>query len=629
MPPVHSEEPGYPFTGAYERKTLRIGSGTLMPGSAIGDYAMLGDTRSAALVSRSGAVDWMCIPRFDAEPVFGRLIDPNDGGSFTVALDGTKEIQRSYGEGSAVVQTMLTTSTGSARLVEGMVANVGGALLPQSLLVRRVECVSGDVQVRVTFDPRFGLPGRPPHRTSKPGNGRLICEWGSLAVALACTPEAGIEPGVESNFNLESGETLTIVMSVADRGPVVWVPASKANALLVETDQWWRRWSSALDYDGPHREAVVRSLVTLRMLTYSPSGAPVAAPTTSLPEAVGAARNWDYRYAWPRDAAIGLAAFLATGQASLAHTFMHWLLHASRLSRPRLRVLYDIHGKPAPAERELAVSGYRNSIPVRVGNGARHQHQLDVYGWVADATWLLQESGHRLHGEMWRAVSGLADFVAKSWRHPDAGIWEVRGDLAHYVHSKVMAWLALDRIARMARSRRVGARRLGTWERERDAIATWIRAHGVDYERNALVWKSGSREVDASLLILPVVGFEPPDSPLLAGTIDAIRDTLEVKDGLLYRYRRLADGLDGDEGAFLPCSFWLVQALAFTGRIAEATEMFGRLLSFANDVGLFSEEIDPATKEPLGNFPQAFTHATVVQAGLALQRAQRVQCEAC
>jgi GH15 family glucan-1,4-alpha-glucosidase len=629
MQPVRSEEPGCPSTGAYEKKIRRLCSNTLMQPSAIGDYAMVGDTRSAALVSRSGAIDWMCTPRFDAEPIFGRLVDSDEGGSFTVALDGTKEIRRSYGDGSAVIQTILTTSTGSARLVEGMVANIGGALLPQSLLVRRVECLSGDVRVRVIFDPRLGLPGRPPHRTSRPGNGRLICEWGSLAVALGCTPEAGIEPGVESEFELKSGETLTIVMSVADRGPVVWVPAPKANALLADTDEWWRRWSSALDYDGPHREAVVRSLVTLRLLTYSPSGAPVAAPTTSLPEAVGASRNWDYRYAWPRDAAIGLAAFLATGQARLAHTFMHWLLHASRLSRPRLRVLYDIHGKPAPAERELTVSGYRNSIPVRVGNGARHQHQLDVYGWVADAAWLLQESGHRLHGETWRAVAGLADFVAKSWRYPDAGIWEVRGDLAHYIHSKVMAWLALDRIARMARSRRVGARRLSTWESERDAIASWIRAHGVDYERNALVWKSGSKELDASLLILPVVGFEPPDSPLLAGTIDAIRDTLEVEDGLLYRYRRLADGLEGDEGAFLPCSFWLVQALARTGRIAEATEMFGRLLLHANDVGLFSEEIDLATKEPLGNFPQAFTHATVVQAGLALQSAQRVQRGAC
>jgi GH15 family glucan-1,4-alpha-glucosidase len=599
-----------------------------MPQSAIGDYAMVGDTRSAALVSRSGAIDWMCIPRFDADPLFGRLVDEDNGGSFSISLDATKEVRRSYLEGSAVLRTNFTTSSGSARLIEGMVANVRGALLPQTLLVRRVECLSGAVRTRVGFDPRLGLPGRRPDRARPLGNGRLKCEWGSLAVGVSCTPEVMIEPGTEIAFDLKAGRSLTIVLSVADRCPLVWVPASEATKLLTDTDGWWRRWSHALAYNGPYREAIVRSLITLRLLTYSPSGAPVAAPTTSLPEVLGGTRNWDYRYAWPRDASIGLAAFLATGNVHLANSFMHWLMHASRLSRPHLRVLYDTHGKPAPNERELAVSGYRSSMPMRVGNGARDQHQLDVYGWVVDAAWLLEESGHRLHGETWRAVAGFADFVAKGWRQPDAGIWEVRGDPAHYVHSKLMGWLALDRVSRMARNHRVRTSRLNTWERERHAIATWIHKHGVDHERHTMVWKAGSNEVDASLLILPVVGLEPTGSPLLAGTVDAIRDVLEVEDGLLFRYRRQADGLKGHEGAFLPCSFWLVQALAHAGRIAEATQMFERLLFYANDVGLFSEEIDPVTKESLGNFPQAFTHATVIQAGLALQSAQSTKLEA-
>lgn len=561
--------------------------------------------------------------------MFGRLIDWDSGGSFTLSLDETKGIERAYAEGSAILQTTITTSTGSARLVEGMVANVNSAMLPQSLLVRRLECHSGDVRVRVRFDPRLGIPGRRPQRTRRLGNdGGLLCEWGSLAVALQCTPYVCIEPGVEAELLLEAGQRLTMVMSVADRSPVSFVSASKANDLLQETEEWWRRWSLDLDYRGPYREAVVRSLITLRLLTYSPSGAPVAAPTTSLPEALGGGRNWDYRLAWPRDASIGLAGFLATGNDQLAHSFMHWLLHASRLTRPRLRVLYDVYGKPASKEHELDASGYRASIPVRVGNGASDQHQLDVYGWVADAAWLLEESGHPHHGETWRALAGFADFVTKAWREPDAGIWEVRGDPAHYVHSKLMAWLALDRISRMARNHRVRERRLVSWERERAAIARWVRTNGIDRKRNTYVWRSDRKDLDAALLILPVLGFEPVGSPVLAGTIDAIRRELEVQPGLLYRYPPQADGLDGKEGAFLPCSFWLVQALAHTGRIPEATEMFETLLGYANDVGLWSEEIDPLTKQHLGNFPQAFTHATVVQAGLALQSAGRLEEEA-
>jgi GH15 family glucan-1,4-alpha-glucosidase len=592
----------------------------------IGDYAIIGDTRTAALVSKHGSIDWMCIPRFDGEAVFGRLIDWDGGGSFSISLDETKEIERSYAEESAILQTTITTSTGRARLVEGMVANISDTLLPQGLLIRRLECQSGHLRIRLRFDPRLGLPGRRPHRTRRLRNDAvLLCEWGSLVIALQCTPDVSIEPGVEAEIDLNAGQLLTIVMSIADRCPVSLVPASKANDAIAETDEWWRRWSHELDFEGPYREAVVRSLITLRLLTYSPSGAPVAAPTTSLPEALGESRNWDYRFAWPRDASIGLAGFLATGDEHLARSFMHWLLHASRLTRPRLHVLYDMYGRPPPQEQELDVSGYRESVPVRLGNGARAQHQLDVYGWVADAAWLLEESGHQLHGETWRAVAGFANFVAKTWRYPDAGIWEVRGRPAHYVHSKLMAWLALDRISRMARNHRVRGHRLLAWERERAAIAHWIRSHGVDRDRNSYVWKPESKELDAALLILPVLQFEPAGSPLVDGTIDAIHRELEIEPGLLHRYPPHADGLHGKEGAFLPCSFWLVQALATTGRVTEATEMYERLLAYTSDVGLWSEQIDPATKELLGNFPQAFTHATAVQAGLALQGAGRME----
>lgn len=589
----------------------------------IGDYALIGDTRTAGLIAKSGSVDWMCLPRFDGLPIFGCLVDRTSGGRFSISFLEPKETRRSYLPGSAVLETTVSTSTGEARLVEGMVANVAGALLPQSLLVRRVECTSGEVLLRVLFDPRRGFPGSTPDRTRKVAPGRVICEWGSLAVGIDCHPAAMIEPGSETELALGATQSLTLVMSVSDRSPVVWVPGSEAERLLEDTDSWWRAWSNGLDYEGPFREAIVRSLITLRLLTYSPSGAPVAAPTTSLPEAVEGSRNWDYRYAWPRDASIGLSAFLATGRERLADSFMHWLSHASRLSRPRLRVLYDVFGKPPADESEVNASGYLRSKPVRLGNGASEQHQLDVYGWVADAAWLLDEAGSPLDGETWRAVAGFADFVADNWRLPDAGIWEVRGKPAQYVHSKLMAWLALERTSRLAQSHRVRQRRVRKWERERDAIASWVHANGIDQRRNTLVWKAGSDELDASLLILPVLGFEPADSPLVTGTIGSVRADLETEPGLLFRYRQQSDGLEGHEGAFLPCSFWLVQALASSGRVAEATALFEHLLTFANDVGLWSEEIDPISKDLLGNFPQAFTHATAVQAGLALQSADR------
>jgi GH15 family glucan-1,4-alpha-glucosidase len=298
------------------------------------------------------------------------------------------------------------------------------------------------------------------------------------------------------------------------------------------------------------------------------------------------------------------------------------LLHSSRLTRPRLGVLYTIFGKPGPRERELwEVPGYRGSLPVRVGNAASTQHQLDVYGWVLDAAWLLTRSGRALHGETWRALSGFADFVAGQWREPDAGIWEVRGERAHYVHSKLMGWLTLDRASRIATTHRTRRSRVERWVTQRDALAQEIRARGFSHELNSYVWKYGSPELDAALLILPILEFEEPDSPRLSHTVEAIRAGLEARGPLLYRYAQGVDGLAGEEGAFLPCSFWLVQALARLGRVDEAVGVLGWLLSYSNDVGLLPEEIDPPSGAHLGNFPQALTHATMVQAALAIEAA--------
>lgn len=513
---------------------------------------------------------------------------------------------------------------GPARLVltEGMVADVGGALFPSFCLVRRLEAQGGSVRVAVCFDPRFGTDRSVPGKRQGPA--ALVCTDGSTALSLSTDPALALASARDVEIDLAPDRPLTVVLTAAHRGPLIHVTPHHAWQALLGDEARWRRWSSAVDYDGTFAPAVQRSLVTLRLLTYSPSGAPVAAPTTSLPEQLGGSRNWDYRYAWPRDAAIGIGAFLGVGLEEQARAFLYWLLHAGRLDRPRLRALLTIHGRPVPPEREItAWPGFAGSRPVRFGNGARDQHQLDNYGWVLDAMWLLVRDGQPLYRETWRTAMGLADYVADHWRGPDAGIWEVRGDPAHYVHSKLMAWLALDRALRIAETHRVPSRRRGRWAAERAALAEEVVALGFDEARNTFTRTYGRNDVDAALLVLPLLGFEPADSPRVLGTIEAVRRDLSAGGPLLYRYRRGDDGVPGEEGAFLPCSFWLVQALAATGQVDEAVELFHRLIPLSGPLGLFAEQADPATGRLLGNYPQALTHAALVQAALAIRDATR------
>ena len=450
-----------------------------------------------------------------------------------------------------------------------------------------------------------------------------MCTWGSLAVGLSGAQGLGLEPGREIEVVVEEDRPLVLAMAAAHREPLVEVPPQRAWDELCATDAWWRAWSSEIGDVGPYREAVVRSLLTLKLLTYAPSGAPVAAPTTSLPEERGGSRNWDYRYAWPRDASIGVAAFLGAGLDQEARAFLYWLLHASRLDRPWLRPMLNLDGNPVPEERELETwSGYADSRPVRVGNGAGAQHQLDVYGWVLDAASLLSAAGHGLYAETWRAMAGFADHVAECWAEPDAGIWEMREEPRHYVHSKLMAWLALDRALRLAESYPARARRRARWAEAREALAADVVARGYDEERRTFVRSYGSDELDAALLILPVLGLEEPCSPRVTGTIDAVRRSLGAGGPLVHRYPPGSDGLAGTEGAFLPCSFWLVQALALTGRPDEARALLEDLLALAGTLGLFGEEADPSTGAMLGNYPQALTHAALVQAALAVRDAE-------
>ncbi|KRE78214.1 glycoside hydrolase family 15 protein [Arthrobacter sp. Soil763] len=592
------------------------------PSPALAGYGLLGDTRTAALVSADGGIDWLCAPTFDGDPVFGALLGGPKAGTFRAGpARPAHRLGRRYRPHTATLETAWTTDGGTLTLTEAMIGEVAGQLLPTTLLVRRLEAADAPVRAAVVFDPRLGeRHGRPRVR---PGP-HLVCEWGALAMSLGCSGGLRVEPGTTAEVTVVPGRPVVLVLALAYAEPLVWVDPEAAWELVDADERRWQEWTSGVSNGVPFRDAVLRSLLTLKLLTYSPSGAPVAAPTTSLPEDPGGVRNWDYRYAWPRDASIGIAAFLALGKDGEALNFLNWLLHASRLQRPRLPALLTLTGGHVPRERTLQRwPGYACSAPVRTGNGAAHQHQLDGYGWVLDAAWNLVGQGHRLNSETWRAMRGFTDLVARRWPEPDAGIWEIRDDPAHHAHSKIMGWLALDRALRIADSHRISARRRRRWDTARAALTADIRARGFDPARNTYTRSYGSPDLDSALLILPVTGFEAPGSARLRGTVDAVAAELSAGYPLLYRYPPGRDGLPGDEGAFLPCSFWLVQALALTGRTAEAAGLFDALLGLGGPLGLFSEEADPGTGALLGNYPQALTHAALVQAALALRDAAR------
>jgi GH15 family glucan-1,4-alpha-glucosidase len=591
----------------------------------IGDHALIGDTRTAALVSSAGAIDWMCVPRFDGDPMFGCLVGGDDAGVFSmqVADPSARLEHRQYVTGSVVVESTWSTASGTVQTRDGFVSRVTGALLPPTLLVREVHADHRPIAVDVRFDPRLG-PERARPRVRRVAEA-LACTWGPLAAALTCT-YPGARAGEPWRVMVEPGHPLVLVLAVADREPLVFVDPARAVDLLSGTDQEWQRWSTSLPDLGPFHDLAVRSLLTLRVLTYAPSGAPVAAPTTSLPEQLGGDRNWDYRYAWPRDASLGIGAFLDAGSDHEAEAFMYWLLHAGRLARPRLPVVLDIDGRRTAAERTLdGWPGYRDSRPVRLGNDAAEQHQLDVYGWVLDAGHRLEAAGHHLFDETWRVLAGHADFVAEHWSEPDSGIWEVRGDPRQWVHSKVMGWTALDRAIALTESHRVRARRLRHWHGVRDEIRRSVLEAGFDADRGTFVRAYDDPGLDAALSLVGVLGFDDPSGPRVDGTLAAIRSELHAGGPLLYRYRPGDDTLSGSEGAFLPCSFWFAHALVAGGRVNEANEMLSALSDLGGPLGLFPEEIDPSSGDALGNFPQALSHSSFVRAAVALRDARTDQ----
>ncbi|MFE0513554.1 glycoside hydrolase family 15 protein [Streptomyces sp. NPDC058964] len=583
----------------------------------IEDYALIGDEQTAALVGRNGSIDWLCLPRFDSAACFARLLGDEENGHWRIAPKGADMCtRRAYRTDTLVLDTEWETEEGTVRVTD---------LMPQRDrcpdVMRIVEGVSGRVTVRSTLRLRFDYGAIIPWM--RRSGGHRVAVAGPDSVWLRSEPAVrtwGEDFGTHSEFTVAEGERVAFVLT--------WHPSHEPRPSLVDpyealrasvTD--WRRWATRCRYDGPHRDAVVRSLITLKALTYAPTGGIVAAATTSLPEELGGTRNWDYRYCWLRDSTLTLGALLSAGYHKEAEAWRDWLLRAVAGDPGRLQIMYGVAGERRLPEFEVSwLSGFAGSVPVRIGNGAVDQLQLDVYGEVLDSLWLARSSGLSAKPHMWSLQGVLLQWLREAWRRPDEGLWEVRGGRRQFVHSKVMVWVAADRAVRTLEEHPDLPGDLVGWRALRDEVHREVCEKGYDPERNTFTQYYGSRELDASLLLIPRVGFLPPDDPRVVGTVDAIREDLG-HGGFVRRYDTSGtsvDGIEGDEGAFLACSFWLADALHLTGRTDDARDLFERLVGLANDVGLLAEEYDPVAGCQLGNFPQAFSHIGLVNTALAL-----------
>ena len=579
----------------------------------IEDYAVLGDTRTAALVGRNGSIDWLCLPRFDSGACFAAILGDSRHGRWLLApATPARQTRRRYRDGTLVLETEFITDTGTVRVVDCMPP---WESIPNVL--RLVEGVSGEVAMRMELIIRFDYGWVVPW--VRRADGVLLAIGGPDALALH-TPINVHGHGLSTvaEFTVAAGESVPFVLS--------WFPSHEApppamdvTRLVADSETWWRTWSAQCTYQGPWREAVVGSLITLKALTYAPTGGIVAAATTSLPESLGGVRNWDYRYCWLRDATFTLYALLIGGYRGEAVAWRDWLLRAVAGSPSQLQIMYGVAGERRLPEAVLPwLPGYAGSAPVRIGNAAVHQLQLDVYGEMADILYQGRKAGIPVEAHAWALESAVLDFLEGAWQEPDDGIWEVRGARRHFTHSKMMTWVAFDRAVKSVERFGLDGP-VDRWRRIRSAIHADVCTRGFDATKGAFTQSYGSRVLDASLLMMALVGFLPPTDERVVGTVRAIERELTV-DGLVLRYltHESDDGLPPGEGTFLACSFWLADNYALMGRRAEARALFQRLLSLRNDVGLLAEEYDPVAGRLLGNFPQAFSHVGLVNTALNL-----------
>ncbi|WP_328916769.1 MULTISPECIES: glycoside hydrolase family 15 protein [unclassified Streptomyces] len=595
-----------------------------MPGR-IEDYAIIGDLQTAALVGRDGSMDWLCLPRFDSAACFAALLGDRDNGRWRLAPVGaTQSTSRAYRGDTLVLDTVWETPTGTVKVTDFM---------PQRDkapdLIRIVEGVSGEVAMRGELVLRFDYGSVVPwmRRT----DGHRVAVAGPDSVWLRSEPHVptrGKDLRTYSDFTVGAGQKVAFILTwnpSHEEPPPRVDPYAALDGCLED----WLAWSAHCRYEGPWRPAVVRSLITLKALTYAPSGGIAAAATTSLPEEIGGVRNWDYRFCWLRDAALTLNALLSSGFLTEARAWRDWLLRAVAGDPADLQIMYGIAGERRLPEYEVPwLGGYEGSAPVRVGNAAAGQLQLDVYGEVMDSLFLGRNSGLDNESHAWNLQRSLMDFLETKWHEPDEGLWEVRGPRRHFVHSKVMAWVAADRAVRTLESQPGLRGNVDLWRSMRAQVHAEVCEKGYDAERNTFTQSYGSQELDAATLLIPQVGFLPPTDRRVTGTVDAVRRELD-HGGFVRRYTPdsgSVDGLPGSEGAFLACSFWLADALHATGRRDEAVGLFEKLLSLRNDVGLLSEEWDPVAGRLLGNFPQAFSHIGLVNSALTLSGTAVKRC---
>ncbi len=591
----------------------------------IADYAVIGDCRSAALISRDGSLDWLCLPRFDSPAVFAALLDRTSGGCFAVRPAEAYDAARRYVGESNVLETTFRTADGTLRLRDLMPVATeeekSRELWPNHQILRELECTEGAVEVEVICDPR------PDYGRAVPS----VRDRGAFGFTFRGAPQLLLRselqiaalsdrPGVGGRSRMEAGDRRYLSLSFNLEEPAVVPPFGELAARKMEqTLRWWHDWAGRARYQGPYRDDVVRSALTLKLMTYAPSGALIAAPTTSLPELIGGVRNWDYRYCWLRDASLTLRVLLDLGCTSEGEAFVEWLIDAVRLTAPDVQIMYDVVGERRMRERELAhLEGYAGSKPVRIGNDAATQFQLDTYGEVVDAVFQYVQRGGRIGGDAGRLLVGLGKTACRRWREPDEGIWEIRGGRRHHTFSKAMCWVALDRLVRLHESGQVKAP-VELFARVREEIRAEVEARGYNAEVGSYVSVFGGEDLDASLLLLGIVGYADPASARMRSTCERIYQRLGTGP-LLHRYAN-GDGLPAGEGAFGIAGFWGVEARALSGDLDAARSDFERLRSYANDVGLFAEEIDPRSGDCLGNFPQAFTHVGLISAALALAKA--------
>lgn len=589
----------------------------------IAEYAMIGDCHSAALVSRTGSIDWCCMPRFDSGSVFGRLLDWDKGGYCAIAprSRGASSF-RSYLEDTLVLLTTFRNQGGEARLIDCFAMRRGGAREPHKQVIRVVEGIRGRMDLDVIVSPRFDYGEIRPW-IRKQGVRLFSAIGGDDALRIACDVELVPTPerDLTASFSVRAGERVRLSIQslppeLVDAAEVTGPTPEEIDGRLQQTIDWWRRWASRVTAEGPHTSALTRSAIVLKCLTNAPTGAIVASPTTSLPEVPGGSRNWDYRYSWIRDSSFTVRALAELGCEAEADGFRRFVERSAAGSAEDLQILYGVGGERRLVELTLEEpEGYRGARPVRVGNSAARQVQHDVYGFLLDLAWRWHLRGRSPDDDYWRFLVELVDCAARRWREPDRGIWEVRGAPTHFVHSKAMCWSALDRGLKLAKecSRRAPERR---WRTARNEIRRAIETEGYDKKRGNFVRSLGSKQVDAALLRLPAVDFVEYEDDRMLRTVEVIQEEL-MEGGLLRRYRA-ADGLKGKEGVFLPASFWLAECLARQGQWDKAVEVFDRAVSTGNDLGLFSEEFDPTSGEMLGNFPQGLTHLSHIAAAVAL-----------